>query len=112
MELKIAAVDFDGTIVEDRYPEIGKVNERTVKYIKHLKKNGYKLILWTCRNGIDLTKAIEFCRNIGLVFDAINDNLPEIKVKYQNNSRKIFANIYIDDRAVVPVEMHVKNNRK
>ena len=69
------------------------------------------MILWTCRNGIDLTKAIEFCRNIGLVFDAINDNLPEIKVKYQNNSRKIFANIYIDDRAVIPAEVHERKSK-
>ena len=111
MELLIAAVDFDGTIVEDKYPGIGRVNEKTVRYIKHLKRNGYRLILWTCRSDNDLIKAVEFCRNIGIVFDAINDNLPEIKAKYQNNSRKIFANIYIDDRAVIPVEVRERKSK-
>ena len=111
MELRIAAVDFDGTIVEDRYPEIGRVNERTVRYVRYLKRNGYKLILWTCRSGTDLIKAVEFCRNMGLVFDAINDNLPEIKQKYQNNSRKIFADIYIDDRAVIPIEVRENKSK-
>lgn len=102
----IVAVDFDGTIVTNKYPNIGEVNSRTVAYLKKMKSKGVKLILWTCRSGSHLTEAVEFCEGQGIQFDAVNDNLPEIKEKYGNNSRKIFADFYIDDRAFIPVEVY------
>ena len=61
---------------------------------------GDKLILWTCREGVSLQNAIDFCRHNDLEFDAINDNLPETIEKYGSNSRKISCDYYIDDRAV------------
>jgi len=102
----IAAVDFDGTIVKDKYPELGEINESTVRYVKFLKETGYKLILWTCRHGKMLEDAVQFCSEIGINFDAVNANLPEIIDKYGNDSRKIYADIYIDDRAFVPKEVY------
>lgn len=61
---------------------------------------GDKLILWTCREGEDLERAIAWCDSLGLSFDAVNDNLPDIIEKYGCNSRKISCDFYIDDRAV------------
>ena len=102
------AVDFDGTIVQDAYPNIGKINYKTVGYIKRHQEHGAKLILWTCRSGSHLEEAIKVCNGLGIRFDAINDNLPEIKEKYGNNSRKIYADVYLDDRAFIPVEKYME----
>ena len=66
------------------------------------KRSGNKLILWTCRAGEALEKAVSWCREHQLEFDAINDNLPEIVEMYGNNSRKITCDYYIDDKAVLP----------
>lgn len=66
------------------------------------KENGSRLILWTCRCGELLLEAVLWCGRQGLAFDAVNDNLDEIKMRYGSNARKIFADIYIDDRACVP----------
>lgn len=96
----IIAVDFDGTIVEDKYPEIGEPYTQTIKFLKDSKEQGHKLILWTCRTGAELDEAIQACRSFGLEFDAVNDNLPEIQEKYQDNARKVYADIYYDDKAV------------
>ena len=68
----------------------------------HKRTSGHKVILWTCRVGEDLEKAVNWCKEHGLEFDAINDNLPEIKKAFSTDSRKIFANLYIDDRAALP----------
>lgn len=110
--IRIAAIDFDGTLVTDAYPNIGKPNKNTIKYVKHLKKTGWKLILWTCRHGAMLEDAVRFCeKELGLKFDAINDNIPEIVEMYGNNSRKISCDIYIDDRAFVPIEKYENEMR-
>lgn len=61
------------------------------------------LILWTCRAGEKLQEAIEWCREHGLLSDAVNDNLPEMIEKWGSNSRKITADIYIDDKAEIPI---------
>jgi len=108
----IIAVDFDGTIVSDAYPKIGKPRMRTINYIKDMKEQGCKLILWTCRHDEQLEEALKFCKEIGLEFDAVNDNLDEIKELYGNNSRKIYADIYIDDRTFTPVEVYEERVRK
>lgn len=108
----IVAVDFDGTIVKDAFPNIGEINADTVNYLNYLSKKGAKLILWTCRSGELLEQAVEVCKKIGLNFEAINDNLPEIVAKYGNNSRKIFADIYLDDRGFIPKEAYFENYEK
>lgn len=94
----IYAVDFDGTLCLDRFPEIGEPRPAVINFIKRLRGNGDKLILWTCRSGTDLEAAVQWCAAHGIAFDAVNDNLPENIEKYQNNCRKVNADYYIDDR--------------
>ena len=108
----IIAVDFDGTIVTDAYPKMGKPRTRTINYIKNMKEEGCKIILWTCRSDEQLDEALEFCKEVGIEFDAVNDNLAEIKELYENNSRKIYADIYIDDTSFTPVEVYEERQRR
>ena len=96
----IIAVDFDGTLVEDKFPEIGKIVEPVWKDALLAQKKGAKLILWTSRDHERLKAAVEFCTQNGLHFDAINDNLDECKVLFNNSTRKVYANEYWDDKAV------------
>lgn len=91
------AVDFDGTIVEHRYPEIGRTRPLAFQTLKALQEKGHRLILWTYRNGKELTEAINFCHKHGIDFYAVNKNYPE-EVWEESQSRKILADIYIDDR--------------
>ena len=98
MKANIIAVDFDGTLCENKWPEIGMPNEELIEYLKKRQANGEKLILWTSRNEEQTKDAVEWCKEHGLVFDAVNDNLPEIVEAFGGNCRKIFANEYIDDR--------------
>lgn len=93
------AVDFDGTIVEHEYPAIGKEKLFAFHTLRELEKRGAKLILWTFRSGTDLEEAVEYCRNNGIEFYAVNRNYPE-EVFNDNISRKIDADIYIDDRNI------------
>ncbi len=95
----VIAVDFDGTIVEHKYPEIGEELMFAFSTLKELQKQGHQLILWTYRAGKDLEAAVEFCRKNGIEFYAINSNYPE-EVYDESISRKILADIYIDDRNV------------
>ena len=75
----IIAIDFDGTLVEDRYPDIGEPILPVWKSAFHAKAHGHKLILWTSRTGDYLDNAVQFCKERGLVFDAVNDNIDEVK---------------------------------
>ena len=93
------AVDFDGTIVEHAYPEIGKEKLFAFQTLRELEKMGASLILWTFRNGKELNDAVEFCRKNGIEFYAVNRNYPE-EVYDETVSRKIDADIYIDDKNI------------
>lgn len=95
----IIAVDFDGTIVEDAYPEIGKAKIFAFETLKELQDDGHRLILWTYRNGSRLDEAVEFCKKNGIEFYAVNKNYPE-EVFEGRISRKINADIFIDDRNI------------
>lgn len=97
----IIAVDFDGCLASaGTWPEVGEPNEALINWLICLRKRGDKVILWTCRADEALQKAVEFCKVHGLEFDAVNDNLEELKQLYGNNSRKISAALYIDDKAL------------
>ena len=96
--LKIA-VDFDGTIVEHEYPKIGKDKLFAIETLKELQKHGALLILWTFRSGTELGEAVEYCRAKGVEFYAVNKNYPE-EVFDDTISRKINADVYIDDKNV------------
>ena len=95
----IIAIDFDGTIVEHRYPAIGKELPFALETIKALQKKQHQIILWTYRSGRTLEEAVEFCRKGGVEFYAVNKNYPE-EIFDSSISRKINADIYIDDRNV------------
>lgn len=98
MNSKIIAVDFDGTLCENKWPEIGEANKRVIEYLKKRKADGDNLILWTCRVNSMLSDAVAWCEHHELIFDAVNENLPEIVESFGTDTRKIFANLYIDDR--------------
>lgn len=91
------AVDFDGTIVEHQFPHIGKPVPFAIEALIELQKKGHKIILWTFRYGKELNEAIDYCRSKGLIFYAVNNSYPEEKFD-GSVGRKIYADIYIDDR--------------
>lgn len=98
MNHKIIAVDFDGTLCENKWPEIGAPNEELFLYLKRQKAAVARIILWTCRIGDRLDEAVRWCQERGLDFDAVNENVPEVVDRFGSDTRKVFANEYIDDR--------------
>lgn len=101
-DIMVIAVDFDGTIVEHRYPEIGEERPFATEVLKKLIADRHKLILWTMRNGELLDQALDWCRERGVEFYAVNsishDRLKEERSKYL--SYKLDADLFIDDRNV------------
>ncbi len=104
MKKQIIAVDYDDTLViNNPYGEEVGVNHLLIENLITLKKRGHYLILWTCRGGDWLQEAVNRCKELGLEFDAINENINEDQcIKKQIGLRKIIADFYIDDRAVDP----------
>jgi hydroxymethylpyrimidine pyrophosphatase-like HAD family hydrolase len=96
---KTIAIDFDGTIVEHQYPRIGKEMLFAFATIKELQKKGHKLILHTYRTGALLDEAVEYCRQNGVEFYAVNKNYPE-EVITEDTPRKLNVDVFIDDRNV------------
>ncbi|MBR4996076.1 MAG: hypothetical protein IKY82_08445 [Alistipes sp.] len=97
----LIAVDFDGTIVEHKYPQIGKEIPFAIVTLKKLQDDGHRLILWSCREGRLLQEAVEWCRQRGLEFFAVNSNYPDEDVdEGAVRSRKLKADMFIDDRNV------------
>lgn len=101
----IIAVDFDGTLVTNAWPEIGTPIIPVIEYVKRRQKNGARLILWTNRTGEPLDKALAWCEENGIILSAVNENLPDIVEAFGGDCRKIFANEYLDDRAVLPEQV-------
>ena len=99
--MKIIAVDFDGTLCENEFPNIGAPKIEIIEKLLAEKQLGAKIILWTCRTDEQIKQAVAWCEKYGLTFDAVNDNLEEIKTSFGSNPRKIYANEYWDDRAVL-----------
>ena len=96
------AVDFDGTIVEHKYPKIGKELPFAIDTLKTLVEEGHKLILWTSRDGELLDEALKFCHDRGLEFYAVNSNYPPgaLFTNKAGRSCKVVADVYIDDRNI------------
>jgi hypothetical protein len=92
----VIAVDFDGTIVEHEYPNIGKAIPFAIETLLQLQKEGHILLMWTVRDGETLQEAVNYCDRKGLKFHAVNKNHPDEDVS--NSSRKLNADLYIDDR--------------
>lgn len=95
---QIAAVDFDGLLVENKFPEIGEIRQPIFDEVLHLQLQGWKIILWTCRTDKMLEDACDFCKKHGLFPDAVNENIKEVQEYFGGDTRKVFANIYLDDR--------------
>lgn len=95
----VIAVDFDGTIVHHRYPQIGKEIPFAIATLKKLQAEHHQLILWTVREGELLEEAVEFCRRRGLEFYAVNANHPDERIRENPSApcRKLRADLYIDD---------------
>jgi hypothetical protein len=100
MAHKTIAIDFDGCLCENKWPDIGEPNMPVFERAKQEQANGAKLILWTCRENKRLEDAVEWCAKHGLIFDAVNANTPENNELYGNDCRKIGADEYWDDKAV------------
>lgn len=96
---QIIAVDFDGTIVEDKYPKIGNEQLFAFATMKELQSQGHRLILWTVRSGKRLDEAVAFCHKNGIEFYAVNKNYPE-EILDATTSPKISADVFIDDRNI------------
>lgn len=100
----VYAVDFDGYLCDEAWPEIGAPHAEIISHFKALRAVGNKLILWTCREGEMLDKAVKWCAERGLYFDAVNENLPERIEEWGTDPRKIGADYYCDDRNL---EVHI-----
>lgn len=95
----LIAIDFDGTIVEHKYPEIGREIPFAVETLKKIQQDGHKLILWSVRTGDRLQEAIDWCKERGLVFYAENKDFPEETIENNEDySRKLQVDMFIDDR--------------
>lgn len=95
------AVDFDGTIVEERYPGIGAERPFATETLKMLIRDQHRLILWTVREGKLLEEAVNWCKERGVEFFAVNKDYPEEKEEWNEHfSRKIKADLWIDDRNI------------
>lgn len=98
----VYAVDFDGTLCENKYPRIGRPNKRVINYLKKLKIKGHYLVLWTCREGDLLKEAMKWCADQDLIFHEYNRNIAVRIQQYGTDPRKICADYYIDDKAIKP----------
>lgn len=96
----LIAVDFDGTIVEHRYPKIGKERPFAIQTLKQLIQDGHRLILWTIRHGESLQAAVDWCKERGVEFYAINRDYAEQEDAQGDRSPKVKCDMYIDDRNV------------
>lgn len=97
----IIAVDFDGTLSRAGWPYCGDPNIELINKLINLRKEGVKVILWSCRSGIEEQAAVEWCKRYGLEFDAVNQNLPELVESWGGeDTRKIYADEYWDDKSV------------
>ncbi len=94
MDKLTIAVDFDNTIAANKYPDIGNPVPGAFETMRDMQNQGYILILWTCRHGESLQKAVEYCKDRGVVFSGVN-----INPAGTTGSPKIVADYYIDDRA-------------
>ena len=96
----VYAVDFDGTLCESLYPGIGRPNIELIEHLKKKRAKGCIVILWTCRVGERLQEAVVWCKKHGLEFDAVNENCQQQIERFGNDSRKIHADVFIDDKSL------------
>lgn len=98
--MAIYAIDFDNTLAITRFPEIIGPNKKIVEFAKIVKAQGHNIILWTSRAGEHLEAAVDWCESQGIIFDAVNEPLLCQIKRWGNDTRKIYADYYIDDKAM------------
>lgn len=112
----IIAVDYDGTLFEGSFPDHGKPKEDVIAKVKKFKEHGAEIVLWTCRESGSLDEAIDRCKEVGIIFDAVNSNSPS-QQEYMREmltqgevfaTNKIFADLYVDDRSPGSIEFFLK----
>lgn len=96
----IIAIDFDGVLVKDNFPEIGEPDWDMVSAVWRLGFTDHELVLWTSRVNERLAEAVKWCEEHDLKFDCVNENAPSNLAEYGTDPRKAFADVYIDDRAL------------
>ena len=100
----IVAIDFDGVLVENRFPDIGDEVPCMVELARDLMRRGHEVILWTSRVDERLTEAVRWCEARGIEFSAVNENAPSNRAafesQYPNGTRKVYADVYLDDHSV------------
>lgn len=101
----IIAVDFDGTLCSNTWPAIGAPRAAVIAYLRARQQQGDQLILWTNRRSERLSEAVQWCRDQELEFDAVNENLREIVEQFGGDCRKVFADVYLDDKAMKPEDV-------
>jgi len=94
------AIDFDGTIVDHKYPEIGNLKPNAKEVINALVEDGHTIIIWTCRAGVKEQEAANFLLKNGIRFHYINENSKEVLSQFDGDCRKVFGDVYIDDRNI------------
>lgn len=98
----IVAVDFDGVLCRDEFPEIGAPNYRMISLVREIADAGHEVVLWTSRADDRLVEAVHWCEDRGLHFCAVNDNAPSNRAQYEglypNGTRKVHADVYMDDK--------------
>lgn len=100
----IIAIDFDGTIVRDRFPDIGEMIPGAKEVINDFYAQGNRIIIWTSRTGIELARAVEWLARSGIKYHLVNESCPDNVRKYGGrDTRKIFADIYVDDKGLIPL---------
>lgn len=110
---RIIGVDFDGTLSKTiNYPEPGEPIQEVIDYVKRAQIEGAYVVLITMREGTFLEMALDWCKEQGLEFDAVNDNLPHMKDFFKNNPRKIFVTEYLDDRNIGGIEFILEELKK
>jgi len=96
----IIAIDFDGTIVEEKYPEVGSLRPHAADIIQQLKTDGHFVIIWTCRAGKPLNDAVDFLNKNNVPFDAVNTHEPNNILVYGMGAKKVYADVYVDNNQV------------
>lgn len=119
MKYEFVAVDFDGTLCTNLFPEIGEPKLLVIGYVKKLAKEGSKIILHTCReNGTRplLDEAVAFCKAQEIPLFAVNENPGNLHpARYglsPQDGRKVYADLYIDDKAVNTAEIEAEEERR
>ena len=101
MRFKYYAVDFDGTIVTNHYPGVGELLPDAKRVLQRIAANGGDISLWTCRVDNELSDAVNYMKMNDIPYDRVNENPPFLMELYGNDTRKIGAEFYIDDKAMM-----------